>query len=276
MADGGSHTAHLAVLAFPDDEFNPTIGNALPYPDRWVARAHIGLRVEQAHLGGQCFAIFQHYAIAQLLQCSIAGNPFQLEVQWPTAAVAQCSGSAVTNTIVDGTDFTVSGTTTAGTNAQATLACPAPPTPPVASVSCTPDTLVDAAGQSASCAITLNVSQSADLTVNLQPPANNPRYQSSCQNTIVIPAGSTSATCSITATANTEPGDGDVTATLSISDATAYTVGVRSDSVVIKNDDQVLPPSTPAPVPSLSEWTLFGLSISLAVFGLLRIRRRAN
>lgn len=205
-----------------------------------------------------------------------SGCQVQLEVQWPTAAVAQCSGSAVTNTIVDGTDFTVSGTTTAGTNAQATLACPAPPTPPVASVSCTPDTLVDAAGQSAICAITLNVSQPGDLAVNLQPPASNPRYQSSCQNTIVIPAGATSATCSVTATANTESGDGDVTATLSILDAAAYTVGVRSDSVAIKNDDQVLPPSTPAPVPSLSEWTLLGLSLSVAALGLVRIRRRFN
>lgn len=210
-----------------------------------------------------------------------AGCQLQVEVQWPTAAVAQCSGSAVTNTIVDGTDFTVGATTTAGTNAQATLACPAPPAPPVASVNCTPKTLVDAAGQSAVCAITLNVSQPADLTINLQPPTASPRYQSTCLNTILIPAGATSATCTITATANTEPSDGDVTATIAIVDSASsptpsYVVGTRSDSVLIGNDDVPLPPSTPSPVPSLHVLALLALSLALAGLGVFRVRSRQD
>lgn len=201
-----------------------------------------------------------------------AGCQLQLEVQWPSAAAAQCSGSPVTNTIVDGTDFTVGSTTTAGINAQATLACPAPPTPPQVSVSCIPNVLVDAPGQVSSCVITLNASQLADLTVNLQPPATNPRYTSTCQNTIVIPAGSTNASCTIEAVSNSVTGDGDVTATLSILDSATYTIGSRTDNVEIRNDDEVSPPSSPSPVPTLGGLSL--LLLSGVVAGSIGFKRR--
>ena len=203
-----------------------------------------------------------------------AGCELQLEVQWPPAAAAQCSGSPVTNTIVDGTDFTVGSTTTAGINAQATLACPAPPVPPQVSVSCTPNILLDAPDQISSCAITVNVSQSSDLTVNLQPPVGNPRYTSTCQNTIVIPAGSTNASCTIEAVANSVAGDGNVTATLSILDSASYTVGVRNDSVEIRNDDEVVPPDAPTPVPTLGLLSLLTLSPLMYFAGLVGSSRR--
>jgi len=205
-----------------------------------------------------------------------AGCQLQLEVQWPSAAAAQCSGSPVTNTIIDGTDFTVGSTTTAGINAQATLACPAPPIPPEVSVSCVPNVLVDAPGQISTCAVTASASQSADLTVNLQPPVTNTRYSSTCQNTIVIPAGSTSANCTITATANTASGDGDVTATLGIaapSSPNDYSIGVSPAQVVIQNDDESTG-TTPQAVPTLGEWTLILLGVIVALLGMSRFRRR--
>lgn len=205
-----------------------------------------------------------------------AGCQLQLEVQWPSAAAAQCSGSPVTNTIVDGTDFTVGSTTTAGINAQATLACPAPPVLPQVSVSCIPKVLVDAPGQVSSCVIMLNASQLTDLTVNLQPPATNPRYTSTCQNAMVVPAGSTNASCTIEAVANSITGDGDVTATLSILDSAAYTVGSRTDSVEIRNDDEVLPPSSPTSVPTIGGLGLLLLSgVVAGSMGLMR-RRKSN
>ena len=65
------------------------------------------------------------------------GCQIQVGVTWPLAATATCTGLAITNTIVDGQDFTVSNTATAGVNATAQLACtpgptqpPQPPQPP--------------------------------------------------------------------------------------------------------------------------------------------------
>lgn len=195
------------------------------------------------------------------------GCQLQVEVQWPVTAVAQCSGAPVTNIIVDGTDFTVGSTATAGTSAQATLACPAPPTPPQVSVSCTPSILVDAPGQVSSCVVTLNVSQAADLTVNLQPPASSTRYTSTCQNSIMISSGSTSANCTISATANSVAGDGDVTATLSILDSASYTIGVKTASVEIRNDDEAVTPSAPTSVPTLGLQSLLALSLLIGLAG---------
>jgi len=115
-----------------------------------------------------------------------------------------------------------------------------------ATLVCTPDALVDAAGNISNCTVTLDQAAPAGgLAIALTPPAANPRYTSSCGSSIVVAAGQTTASCSITATPNTTPGDGDVTAALALATPAAtddYVLGTPSGAEVrIRNDDVDIP-----------------------------------
>ena len=87
---------------------------------------------------------------------------------------------------------------------------------------------------------------------------------------MVIAAGATSSTtpCTVTAVANTDVGDGNVTATLAVAAGSGYMPSTTNGTatVTITDDDVVA-------VPALGGWALLALSGLLGVFGL---RRRAS
>ena len=144
---------------------------------------------------------------------------------------------------------------------------------------CTPDALVDAAGNVATCTITLDQPAPAGgMAITLTPPAANARYTSSCGSAIVVDAGQTSATCSITATPNTIVGDGDVTAAIALAPPAAtddYLLGTPSAAeVAIRNDDLPINTVEVKRVPTLSQWLLAAMGLLLAMVGAQRIRRR--
>lgn len=145
---------------------------------------------------------------------------------------------------------------------------------PSISVTCTPDTLFDSAGQTSVCTIASNApAPEGGLTVTLQPPATNPRYSSTCGASIVLGEGVSSSTCTITATANTDTDDGDVIATLGLRPSAGYALGQNAEaSVVVKDDDRKAVVSAPAQVPGLGHWALTLLSIALAGFATISLR----
>ncbi|QMV74452.1 IPTL-CTERM sorting domain-containing protein [Comamonas piscis] len=116
-----------------------------------------------------------------------------------------------------------------------------------ATLVCTPDALVDAAGNVSTCTVTLDQAAPAGgMAIALTPPAANPRYTSNCGSSILVDAGQTSASCTITATPNTTPGDGDVTAAIALATPTAsddYVLGTPSAAeVMVRNDDMAVTP----------------------------------
>ena len=140
----------------------------------------------------------------------------------------------------------------------------------VATLQCTPTTLVDASGNVSNCTVTLDQpAPPGGLAVALVPPASNARYSSTCGSSLTVAAGTTTAQCTITATPNTVPGDGFVDATLQLAtpDPLAdYTLGTPSAATVRVNDDDL------APVPGLG---LGGLLLASLGTGLLAWRRRS-
>lgn len=148
-------------------------------------------------------------------------------------------------------------------------------TPAEVSVACTPSELTDAANQISTCTVTLSSPLAQDLSVNLNLPAASPRYITSCVSPIILAANATSASCTITAVANTTPGDGNITAQLSVAAPTladAYIITGLPAQVVIKDDDSL---SGPNPVPLLGVLSLIALSSLLAMLGIFRSRRRS-
>ena len=112
-----------------------------------------------------------------------------------------------------------------------------------AQLACTPTTLVDAANNVSTCTITLDqAAPVGGLQIALTPPASNPRYSTTCASPMTVTAGQTTAQCTVTATPNTIPGDGDVTAIVSLAtpDPLAdYELGaLTSSSILVQNDDQ--------------------------------------
>lgn len=155
---------------------------------------------------------------------------------------------------------------------------PSPALPPSVSISCTPNTLTGSENQQAICTITADTVVSSDLRIGLIPLASTDRFAGSCTNlsSITIAAGQDSATCFVTVIANPSPGN--VTAVMTIADPLSlapplYTVGVRSDSVEIENDDDVAPTAA-SPVPSLGQWAAVALTVLLAIVGAAQIRSR--
>lgn len=121
--------------------------------------------------------------------------------------------------------------------AVATVTLTGPPAPPTVSVSCTPSAIPDSQGGASVCAISAGVTLAAPLSVTFTPPATNSRYQSDCASPIVIPGGSSQATCNVTAVPNDVPGDGNVTATITLLPGAAYTIGTGTASVDVQDDD---------------------------------------
>lgn len=139
-----------------------------------------------------------------------------------------------------------------------------------ASVQCIPTPLVDSAAQVATCTVTVDgAAPAGGLSVALTPPAANPRYSSTCASPLVIAAGATEATCTITATDNTTPGDGDVTATVTLLAGTGYELGPDFTDTVTVHDDDVAP--TVTAVPTLGPW---GLLLTALGLGAVAWRRR--
>lgn len=148
---------------------------------------------------------------------------------------------------------------------------------PTVTLSCTPATLVDSAGQESVCTISSNVpAPVGGMTVALTPPAGNPRYATTCGASIVLAEGSSSNTCTITATANTVPGDGSVTAPLALqANATVYNLGAPSSAAVVVNDDDTVTPpggggGEPLSVP-VGGWPV---GLGLAALAWARLRKR--
>ncbi len=113
---------------------------------------------------------------------------------------------------------------------------------PVISVTCTPTTLTDSAGQVATCSFSSDKAiGSTALAVTITPPAANARYTTTCVSPVNIPANTAANTavvpCTITAAANTAIGDGSVTAALSVAAGAGYSVGGSTQNVVVNNDD---------------------------------------
>lgn len=164
-----------------------------------------------------------------------------------------------------------------GATAQATVTVhndDAAPVLPEVTVSCTPGSLNDAAGQEATCTISSNTPAPAGgITVGMTPPTANPRYTSTCGASVVIPAGATSASCTLTATANTVPGDGDVVAALSLAAGSGYQLGSAAQASVTVKDDDAVVTATAQPVPTVGFWGLLMLAFGLTGFGARFIRR---
>ena len=153
---------------------------------------------------------------------------------------------------------------------------------PTVSITCTPATLVDAAGQESVCTISSNTAAPAGgMTVGLTPPASNPRYTTTCGASIVLAEGTSSNTCTITATANTVPGDGSVTATVALlANAPVYNLGTPSSgNVAVNDDDSTTPPGggtggEPLSVP-VGGWPV-GLGLAALAWARLRERRKPS
>ncbi len=208
-----------------------------------------------------------------------AGCAITAQVEWPVdaAGISACVATpTVSNRITPPAQF---NTAIGQLNTEALAALSCSYTPPVVSVACTPDELVNAPNQQSVCTISSNTPAGASgLNVNLTLPGSSPRYTSTCATPITIPAGQTSATCNIIATANTVVGDGDVTATLTIAaptDVNDYSIGVNPAQVLIKGyDSEQSGGAVAKAVPTLQEWALIAMAALLAMLGAVRLRRR--
>lgn len=149
-------------------------------------------------------------------------------------------------------------------------------TTPVVNVSCTPSSLVDSAGQVATCTISLSAPAPAGgSSISLSPPAGSTRYTSSCSSPVVIAAGATESSCTITATPNTAVGDGSVAALVQLLAGSGYALGPNSQaSVQVNDDDLPINASDAKRVPTLGLWGLALMGLLLAAIGALRVRRR--
>jgi hypothetical protein len=52
VADGGGHSADLAVPSFSEGEFEPGFGDAFADSDGWVSRSNVGLWSEDSRFRG--------------------------------------------------------------------------------------------------------------------------------------------------------------------------------------------------------------------------------
>ncbi|QNP50595.1 IPTL-CTERM sorting domain-containing protein [Diaphorobacter aerolatus] len=152
--------------------------------------------------------------------------------------------------------------------------------PTESSVTCAPLELNDADNQVSACTIRLSQPAPAQgLTVHLALPQASSRYSTTCTPSMLVPAGATTLNCTITATPNTAVGDGNVVATLAINPPTAagtYTVAGAPAVITVRDDDQTTPPvsnGNATPVPTLGQWALTLLSLVLAGFAAVRLRR---
>ena len=134
----------------------------------------------------------------------------------------------------------------------------------VATLRCSPASLVDSAGNVSTCTVTLDQPAPAGgLAVALTPPAARGRYSTTCGSSLTVPAGATTAQCTITATPNLVSGDGTVDANIQLATPAAtadYVLGAPAQATVAINDDDN---GTPVPVPALGVWGLSLLGLGL-------------
>ncbi|WP_166656599.1 IPTL-CTERM sorting domain-containing protein [Comamonas sp. JUb58] len=150
---------------------------------------------------------------------------------------------------------------------------------PVVNLSCTPSSLVDSAGQVATCTISLSAAAPAGgSSISLSPPTGSTRYTSSCSSPVLIAAGATESSCTITATPNTVVGDGSVTALVQLLASPGYALGPNSQAGVQVNDDDspIVNPGDAKRVPTLGPWALGWMALLMAVAGALWLRRRQD
>lgn len=152
--------------------------------------------------------------------------------------------------------------------------------PPSASIACDKPTLTDSDAQTSTCTVTLSRPAEADTEINLATTGDAARY-SGCSDPLTIAVDAATATCVITATANTVKDDGSATVNIALAAPNSLMdYAVQADQSValvqIDNDDvELVAPVAPTipSVPTLSEWALIMLSIGLAGFAALRLRR---
>lgn len=147
---------------------------------------------------------------------------------------------------------------------------------PMASLSCTPSSLVDAAGQVSTCTISLSApAPVGGSSISLSPPPGSTRYTSSCTSPVLVAAGATQSSCTITATPNTVAGDGSVSALLQLLAGPGYTLGPDSQASVLVNDDDLpINVGDAKRVPTLDAWALALMGMLLAMAGALFARKR--
>ncbi|MBP7453667.1 MAG: hypothetical protein KA914_12815 [Ottowia sp.] len=146
----------------------------------------------------------------------------------------------------------------------------------VATLQCTPTSLVDAAGNVSQCTVTLDQPAPAGgLPIALVPPPGNVRYTTTCGASLTVAAGATTAQCSITAVPNTVPGDGFVDAPIALATPAAtadYELGTPAAATVRIDDDDL----APVAVPALGMWGLLLMSLGLGALALRRQGQRGG
>ena len=135
---------------------------------------------------------------------------------------------------------------------------------PVATVSCTPNSLPDKEDQVATCTVALSGEvPAAGLDINFTlPAAGNSRYTTSCTSPLHVGATLPTASCTVTATPNTTPGDGSVVATLTLLPGAGYALGSPASATVTITDDDAGKGLNA--VPTLGKWALMLLGLVMA------------
>ncbi|WP_354446300.1 IPTL-CTERM sorting domain-containing protein [Ottowia thiooxydans] len=145
---------------------------------------------------------------------------------------------------------------------------------PEARVTCTPATLVDTAGQSATCTVDVVNPPRSAYAIALSVAGNSARFSSDCAS-VSFTALQTQATCTVTATPNSTPGDGDAPVIVSVSsdpEEPSWLVTGSAQTITVR--DSSASGSGVTAVPTLGEWMLTVLGLGLGALGLRRIRRR--
>ncbi|WP_028603235.1 IPTL-CTERM sorting domain-containing protein [Ottowia thiooxydans] len=149
------------------------------------------------------------------------------------------------------------------------------PSIPEVSVSCAPATLLDAAGQTATCTVGVTNPPRSAYAIALSLAGDATRFSSDCAS-VNFAAFQNEASCTITATPNTTRGDGAAPISVSAStnpDDPAWIVRGDPQTVTVQDNDNGAPVAGVTAVPTLSEWTLMALGLLLSVLGVSRMRR---
>lgn len=144
------------------------------------------------------------------------------------------------------------------------------PKDPQASITCDKAQLTDSENQVANCTVSVVNPPLSDYQVTLAS-TGDPRYSTTCNGAISIKANVATAQCTLTATPNNVVADGNVAATISVTDVGSYLVdpNAKSFAITVADDDVAVPPvqviTSPTPVPAMGPWALMALSGLMAL-----------